>query len=82
MDTDKNGQLSLAEFKAAATAKVSPGNSDRALQRLDANKDGKVSAAEFRAPARRVRQASTPTRTARSSGRSAEAQARRPDAGR
>ena len=49
MDTDKNGQVSLAEFKAAATAKVSP-NPAAALQRFDTNKDGKVSQAEFRAP--------------------------------
>jgi Ca2+-binding EF-hand superfamily protein len=49
MDTDKNGQVSLAEFKAAATARVSP-NSAAALQRFDANKDGKVSPAEFRTP--------------------------------
>jgi Ca2+-binding EF-hand superfamily protein len=49
MDKDKNGQVSLAEFKAAATAKVSP-NAEAALQRFDANKDGKVSATEFRAP--------------------------------
>jgi Ca2+-binding EF-hand superfamily protein len=49
MDTDKNGQVSLAEFKAAATARVSP-NSAAALQRFDANKDGKVSQTEFRAP--------------------------------
>ena len=50
LDTDKNGQVSLAEFKAAATARVSS-NPAAALQRFDANKDGKVSAAEFRAPA-------------------------------
>ena len=49
MDKDKNGQVSLAEFKAAATAKVGL-NPEAALQRFDANKDGKVSAAEFRAP--------------------------------
>ena len=48
LDTDKNGQLSLAEFKAAAkvAAKASP---EEALQRLDANKDGRISAAEFKA---------------------------------
>jgi Ca2+-binding EF-hand superfamily protein len=49
MDTDKNGQVSLAEFKTAATARVSS-NPGAALQRFDANKDGKVSQAEFRAP--------------------------------
>jgi len=49
MDKDKNGQVSLAEFKAAATARVAP-NSAATLQRFDRNKDGKVSQAEFRAP--------------------------------
>ena len=49
MDTDKNGQVSLAEFKAGATAKFAP-NSELALQRFDTNKDGKVSPTEFRAP--------------------------------
>lgn len=48
LDVDKNGQLSLTEFKAAArvAAKSSP---DQALQRLDANKDGRISGAEFKA---------------------------------
>ena len=47
LDTDKSGQLSLAEFKAAAKlrARTSP---DEALTRLDANKDGKISEAEFK----------------------------------
>ena len=49
LDTDKNGQLSLAEFRAAArvSAKSTP---DQAIQRLDANKDGRVSANEFKNP--------------------------------
>ncbi|NUT00274.1 MAG: hypothetical protein HOP96_04810 [Sphingomonas sp.] len=50
MDKDKNGQVSLAEFKSAATAKLA-GNSEATLQRLDSNHDGKVSPNEFRAPA-------------------------------
>ena len=49
MDRDKNGQVSLAEFKAAATAKLA-GNAQGALDRFDKNKDGKVSLAEFRIP--------------------------------
>ena len=49
MDKDRNGQVSLAEFKSFAMARLS-GNSELTLQRLDANKDGKVSLAEFRAP--------------------------------
>jgi Ca2+-binding EF-hand superfamily protein len=48
LDTDKNGQLSLSEFKSFA--KVRPTQTpDQAVQRLDANKDGRVSAAEFKA---------------------------------
>ena len=49
MDKDRNGQVSLAEFKSFAMARLS-GNSELTLQRLDLNKDGKVSAAEFRTP--------------------------------
>ena len=49
MDADKNGQVSLAEFRTATMAKMAP-NPELALQRFDANKDGKVSTAEFRAP--------------------------------
>jgi Ca2+-binding EF-hand superfamily protein len=52
LDTDRNGQLSLAEFRAAAPA-VRPADgsaSATAMQRLDANKDGKISVDEYRAP--------------------------------
>ena len=49
LDKDGNGQISLAEFKAAAAAKLAQ-NPDLTLSRFDANKDGKVSGAEFRAP--------------------------------
>ena len=49
MDKDKNGQVSLAEFKTFAMARLA-GNPELTLQRLDLNKDGKVSAAEFRTP--------------------------------
>jgi Ca2+-binding EF-hand superfamily protein len=52
LDTDRNGQLSLAEFRAAAPA-VRPANasaSKSALERLDANKDGKITVEEYRAP--------------------------------
>ena len=49
LDTDKNGQVSLAEFKAGATAKVSQ-SPDVTLQRFDANRDGKISPAEYSAP--------------------------------
>lgn len=52
LDTDRNGQLSLAEFRAAAPAvRPADGNaSATAMQRLDANKDGKISVDEYRAP--------------------------------
>jgi Ca2+-binding EF-hand superfamily protein len=49
LDKDGNGQISLAEFKAAAAAKLAR-NPDLTLSRFDSNKDGKVSGAEFRAP--------------------------------
>ena len=49
MDRDKNGSVTLAEFKAFAAAKLA-GNSQVTLDRLDTNKDGKISPAEFRAP--------------------------------
>lgn len=51
LDTDRNGQLSLAEFKAAAPAPKAPGAaSATAIAKLDLNKDGKISAEEYRAP--------------------------------
>jgi Ca2+-binding EF-hand superfamily protein len=49
LDKDGNGQISMAEFKAAANAKLAQ-NPDLTLQRFDSNKDGKISPAEFRAP--------------------------------
>ena len=51
LDTDRSGQLSLAEFRAAAPAPKAPGAaSATAMQQLDANKDGKISADEYRTP--------------------------------
>jgi Ca2+-binding EF-hand superfamily protein len=52
LDTDKNGSLSLAEFRAAAPqiAAPAPDSAQKALQKLDTNKDGKVSADEYRGP--------------------------------
>lgn len=51
LDKDKNGQISLAEFKAAGAARLAQTHNPEAmLQRLDSNKDGKVSPAEFRVP--------------------------------
>jgi EF-hand domain pair/EF hand len=49
VDKDGNGQISMAEFKAAANAKLGP-NPELTLQKFDSNKDGKVSPAEFRVP--------------------------------
>jgi Ca2+-binding EF-hand superfamily protein len=50
LDTNKDGQLSLAEF-SAATPNVKVNESPQQLiEKLDTNKDGKVSAEEFRAP--------------------------------
>ena len=49
LDTDKNGQLSLNEFKASIPP-VRTRPVDTVLQRLDANKDGKVTLQEFGAP--------------------------------
>ena len=49
MDKDKNGQLSLAEFKAAANSRLA-GQAVVGADRLDTNKDGKISPAEFRTP--------------------------------
>ena len=50
LDKDGNGQLSPAEFKTGAGARMMQ-NPAVALQRLDANKDGKVNPAEFSAVA-------------------------------
>ena len=51
LDTDKNGSLSLAEFRAAApTVKINPNASQQAISRLDTNQDGKIGADEYRAP--------------------------------
>ena len=51
LDTDRNGQLSLAEFRAAAPIPRAGANaSATAMQRLDANKDGKITVEEYRAP--------------------------------
>lgn len=47
-DTNKDGQLSLAEVKARAPAPRLSG-SDEMIQKLDSNKDGKVGQDEYRA---------------------------------
>ena len=46
LDTDKNGQLSLTEFKASIPP-VETGVAAAVLQRLDSNKDGKITRQEF-----------------------------------
>ena len=51
LDTNKDGQLSAAEFNAGSPIPQRPRtDSAGALAKLDTNKDKKVSAAEFRAP--------------------------------
>jgi Ca2+-binding EF-hand superfamily protein len=51
LDGDKNGQLTLAEFRGATPAvRSNPNASTAIIQRLDTNKDGKITAEEFRAP--------------------------------
>lgn len=52
LDTDHNGQLSLAEFRAATPTVRPPAvnASTTVMQRLDTNKDGKISVEEYRAP--------------------------------
>jgi EF-hand domain pair/EF hand len=46
LDADKNGSLSLAEFKAAARVKPNQSPQDL-LAKFDSNKDGKISKAEY-----------------------------------
>ena len=48
LDADKNGQVSLAEFKAAAPTPT-PTPAATTLQRLDSSKDGKINLAEYSA---------------------------------
>jgi hypothetical protein len=50
LDTNKDGQLSKAEFLAAVPAVRARETPDQMLSQLDANKDGKVSVEEYRAP--------------------------------
>ena len=51
LDTDKNGQLSLAEYKAAApNLGVDEAKLGQIVTQLDGNKDGKVTKDEFTGP--------------------------------
>nr|WP_276591706.1 hypothetical protein [Sphingomicrobium nitratireducens] len=51
MDKDGNGQVSLAEWEAAAPKpKPFKGDGSEVVKQLDANKDGYVTLAEYRAP--------------------------------
>ena len=50
LDTNNNGALDLAEFKAAAPAVRPAGTPETMVTQLDANKDGKVSPVEYRTP--------------------------------
>jgi hypothetical protein len=49
LDTNKDGQLSLQEFSAAAPNVKANETAAQLLQKLDTNHDGKISIAEFRA---------------------------------
>ena len=50
LDTNKDGQLSLAGIHGARRRTSQPATPQQALAGLDTNQDGKVSADEFRAP--------------------------------
>ena len=50
LDTNNNGALDLAEFKAAAPAVRPAGSPETMVTQLDSNKDGKVSPVEYRTP--------------------------------
>ena len=50
LDTNKDGQLSPAEFAAIAPTIRTSQTPQQALQALDSNHDGKLSADEFRSP--------------------------------
>ena len=63
-DTDRDGKVTYAEFKAAA------GN--RMMDRLDANKDGKVSKAEYQTLVDRMTQFGGPEAAARAAERWAQ----------
>jgi Ca2+-binding EF-hand superfamily protein len=47
LDTNKDGQLSLAEYQGGAIIKARAGAGDERLKQLDTNKDGKITQAEF-----------------------------------
>ena len=50
LDTNKDNQLSKAEFLAAVPQGPTPGNGANILAELDKNKDAKVTLDEYRAP--------------------------------
>ena len=51
-DTDKDGKLSLAEFKGKATKADQIEKLEKAFKALDTNKDGSLSLDEFKAHAK------------------------------
>lgn len=47
LDTDGNGTVSLAEFKAGPRAQENPEGADKVFARIDADGNGEISVAEF-----------------------------------
>jgi hypothetical protein len=52
LDTDKDGSVSLEEFKAGPRAKQDPSKAEEMFKKLDTNTDGKISLEEFKAAPR------------------------------
>ena len=50
LDTNKDNQLSIAEFRAAAPPVRAEQTPDQMLAQADSNKDGRISVQEYRAP--------------------------------
>ena len=49
LDTDKSGDVSLAEFKASPRGQKDPAKAEEAYKKMDADKNGKVTLEEFKA---------------------------------
>ena len=49
LDTSKNGEISLDEFKASPRGQKDPAKAEARFKKLDGNSDGKVTLEEFKA---------------------------------